>query len=60
MCESACSLWEYQWARNQTCEIYHLLRATFGQGIAVAQIVHFDVFDKVAILLINVALLPRW
>ena len=45
---------------NQTCEIYHLLRATFGQRISVAKIDHLDFFNEVAILLIYVSLLSRW
>ena len=34
-------------------EIYHLLRAAFGQGVAIAQIVHFDVAHEVAVLLVG-------
>ena len=38
----------YQWGYN-TRSIYHLLRRTFCQCIAVAQIVDFDISDVVAV-----------
>lgn len=33
--------------------IYHLLRAAFGQRVAIAKVVDLDVLDKVAILLVD-------
>jgi hypothetical protein len=48
---------EYQWT-SKTCkrDSYHFLGCTLGQGIAIAQIVDFDVFDIVAVLLVDVGL----
>ena len=42
--------WVYQWATCKGGDIYHLLGAAFGQGVAVAQVVDFDFFDEVAVL----------
>lgn len=36
--------------------IYHLLSGTFSQCVAIAQVVDFDVFDVVAVLLVNLGL----
>lgn len=33
--------------------IYHLLRAAFGQRVAIAKVVDLDVLDEVAILLVD-------
>lgn len=35
-------------------DIYHFLRAAFGQGVTIAQIVHFNVADIVTVLLVDV------
>ena len=34
--------------------IYHFLSTAFGQGVTIAQIVHFNVADIVTILLVDV------
>lgn len=44
--------WKHQWAKVQVCN-YHLLRAAFGQGVAIAQVVDLDVLDVVTVLLID-------
>ena len=43
----------YQWVVQKQVNIYHLLRAAFGQCVTIAQIVHFDVSDIVTILLVD-------
>ena len=35
-------------------DIYHILGRPICKGVAIAKIVHFNVFDKVAILFVNV------
>lgn len=45
-------------------DIYHLLGRTFGQGVAIPQVIDFNVFDVVTICDINLAVdfaraLPR-
>ena len=42
------------------CEIYHLLRAAFGQCVTIAQIVHFNVFDIVTVLLVDLVIEGCW
>lgn len=45
--------WVHQWATNNKVGIYRLLCAAFGQGVAITQVVDFDVFDKVTVLLVD-------
>lgn len=39
--------------------IYHLLRVAFGQCITIPKVVHFDIFDEVPVLLIDLAFTLR-
>lgn len=48
ICEEPRSCLTYQWRIN-TRSIYHLLSRAFGQCVAVAKIVHFDVSNVVAV-----------
>lgn len=38
---------------DKNCEIYHLLCAAFGQCVAISQVVDFNVFDVITILLVD-------
>jgi len=44
-------VWAHQWIL--TSDIYHLLRRSLGQGVAVTKIVDLDILDVVAVLLIH-------
>lgn len=44
--------WEYQWDHDKVF-IYHLLSSSFGQCIAVSQIVDLDVANVIAILSVD-------
>lgn len=59
---SSTGLGSYQWVMTKVL-IYHLLRASFGQSVAVPQIVDLDVLDVVAVLRVDVILVGcagRW
>lgn len=39
--------------RGEISDIYHFLRAAFGQGVTIAQIVDFNIADIVTVLLVD-------
>ena len=50
--------WENQWVRTKI--IYHLLCRSFGQCVAISQIVHLDILDKIAVLGIDFTATARF
>jgi hypothetical protein len=45
----------YQWRYN-TRSIYHLLRRTFGQCVAIAQVVDFNISDVIAVRNVHITI----